>query len=143
MPNISQTYENLRSSRKFQKRFSVAVRLIIALFLIFFAMEAYKATKGGTNYGPAVGLGSGVLFCLVIAFWTGASAGSFRKIVDTKNEDIWHLMNALRHLHNMYSFLKTIVIGSLVLLLVGLALAAYEGFSTKPASDGAADTKKE
>jgi len=38
MSNISQTYQNLRSSKKFQKRFSVVVRLIIALFLIFFAI---------------------------------------------------------------------------------------------------------
>jgi len=38
MPNISQTYESLRSSRKFQKRFSITVRMIIALFLIFFAI---------------------------------------------------------------------------------------------------------
>lgn len=38
MSNISQTYQNLRTSRKFQKRFSVVVRLIIALFLIFFAI---------------------------------------------------------------------------------------------------------
>ncbi|HUR53539.1 MAG TPA: hypothetical protein VMZ71_05390 [Gemmataceae bacterium] len=122
------------------------MKILGLVFLIFFGMEAYKAAQGGTNYGPAVGLGSGALFCLVIAFWTGASAGSFRKIVDTKNEDIWHLMNALRHLHSMYSFLKTIVIGSLVLLLVGLALAAYEGFSTKPAADGGAtggDVRKE
>jgi ABC-type maltose transport system permease subunit len=38
MSNLSQTYQNLRTSRKFQKRFSVVVRLIIALFLIFFAI---------------------------------------------------------------------------------------------------------
>ncbi len=38
MSNISQTYQNLRTSRKFQKRFSIVVRLIIALFLIFFAI---------------------------------------------------------------------------------------------------------
>lgn len=38
MSNISQTYEELRSSQKFQKRFSVVVRLVVALFLIFFAV---------------------------------------------------------------------------------------------------------
>jgi len=38
MPNITQTYQDLRSSRKFQKRFSITVRMIIALFLIFFAI---------------------------------------------------------------------------------------------------------
>lgn len=38
MSNLSQTYQKLRTSKKFQKRFSVTVRLIIALFLIFFAI---------------------------------------------------------------------------------------------------------
>jgi arabinogalactan oligomer / maltooligosaccharide transport system permease protein len=38
MSNISQTYQRLRSSQKFQKRFSVGIRLVIALFLIFFAV---------------------------------------------------------------------------------------------------------
>jgi ABC-type maltose transport system permease subunit len=33
-----QTYENLRESRKFQRRFSVTVRFVIALILIFFAV---------------------------------------------------------------------------------------------------------
>ncbi|HLO27682.1 MAG TPA: sugar ABC transporter permease [Anaerolineales bacterium] len=38
MSNIAQTYQGLRSSQRFQKRFSVAVRLIVALLLIFFAI---------------------------------------------------------------------------------------------------------
>ena len=38
MSNMAQTYENLRSSQKFQRRLSVTVRLIVALFLIFFAI---------------------------------------------------------------------------------------------------------
>ncbi len=38
MSNISRTYQSLRSSQKFQKRFSVAIRLIIALFLIYFSI---------------------------------------------------------------------------------------------------------
>src|SRR5919106_1190164 len=38
MSSMTQTYENLRSSQKFQKRFSVVMRLIIALFLIVFSI---------------------------------------------------------------------------------------------------------
>ena len=38
MSNLSQSIETLRSSQKFQKQFSLVVRLIIALFLIFFAI---------------------------------------------------------------------------------------------------------
>ncbi len=38
MSNLSQSITSLRSSQKFQKRFSLIVRLIIALFLIFFSI---------------------------------------------------------------------------------------------------------
>jgi ABC-type maltose transport system permease subunit len=38
MSNVSRTFNTLRSSQKFQKRFSVAIRLIIALLLIAFSI---------------------------------------------------------------------------------------------------------
>ena len=38
MSNLTETYNNLRSSRKFQKRLSMGTRLIIALFLIIFSI---------------------------------------------------------------------------------------------------------
>ena len=38
MSNIAQTYQSLRSSQKFQRRFSVSARLVLALLLIFFAI---------------------------------------------------------------------------------------------------------
>jgi arabinogalactan oligomer/maltooligosaccharide transport system permease protein len=38
MSSISKSYQNLRSSQKFQKRVSIVIRLIIALFLIFFSI---------------------------------------------------------------------------------------------------------
>ncbi len=38
MSSMAQTYQDLRSSQKFQRRFSVVVRLVIAAILIFFAV---------------------------------------------------------------------------------------------------------
>ena len=38
MSSMAQTYQDIRSSTKFQKRFSITVRLIIAAILIFFAV---------------------------------------------------------------------------------------------------------
>src|SRR5512141_1390635 len=38
MSNLAATYQTLRSSQKFQKRFSIGLRLVIALILIFFAI---------------------------------------------------------------------------------------------------------
>ena len=37
MSNIASTYQRLRSSQKFQRRFSVAIRLLIAVILIIFS----------------------------------------------------------------------------------------------------------
>ena len=38
MSSVTQTYQSLRSSQRFRKRFSIGVRLFIALFLIFFSI---------------------------------------------------------------------------------------------------------
>ncbi|RPJ28575.1 MAG: ABC transporter permease subunit [Chloroflexi bacterium] len=38
MSNIAQSYQDLSSSQKFQKRFSTGIRLVIALLLIFFSV---------------------------------------------------------------------------------------------------------
>jgi hypothetical protein len=97
--------------------------LFLGLVLVVLCtLAATGAVQAGSGYGPPVGLGAAALLCLAIGFWTGGSANSFRKIVETKNEDIWHLMNALGQLHSMYSLLRTIILGSLVLAVVGLTL---------------------
>ena len=38
MSSLTQTYQDLRSSQRFQKRLSVGIRLVVALLLIFFAI---------------------------------------------------------------------------------------------------------
>jgi hypothetical protein len=67
---------------------------------------------------------SAAVLCTCTAFWTGSSAGSFQKIVETKNEDVWHLMNALGRLCSLFGMLRTLILAALVLLVVGLALGA-------------------
>lgn len=99
------------------------MQLLGLAFVILCTLSVTGAVQTGGGYGPPVGLGAAALLCLCIGFWTGGSASSFRKIVETKNEDIWHLMNALGRLNNMYSLLRTIILGSLVLAVVGLTLA--------------------
>src|SRR5262249_59179785 len=91
-------------------------------FLIFFGLLLYQAFQARAGYAPAVALGGAALICLAIGFWTSGSAHSFRRIVESKNQDIWHLMNALGSLRNMYGLLRTIILGSLVLAVIGLAL---------------------
>jgi hypothetical protein len=62
-----------------------------------------------------------VLF-LTFGLWAGNSAASFRKIAESKNEDVWNLMNALGSLSKMFALLRFLVIGALILLVLGAAV---------------------
>ncbi len=101
------------------------LKILALAFVVFFGLIVYDViqSKSG-NYGPAAGVGAGMLFFLCMGFWTGSAAHSFRRIVETKNEDIWHLMNALGSLKNMYAMLKGIIMLSLVLVVIGATLIA-------------------
>jgi len=103
------------------------MQLLGLAFVVLTALTATGAiqTGGMAGYGPMIGLGSAALLCLCIGFWTGGAATSFRKIVETKNEDVWHLMNALGQLGNMYGLLRTIILASLVGAVIALAMLAF------------------
>ncbi|HSQ56722.1 MAG TPA: hypothetical protein VLM40_13355 [Gemmata sp.] len=103
------------------------MQLMGLAFVVLCALTATGAVQTGkfTGYGIPIGFGAAALLCLCIGFWTGGAATSFRKIVETKNEDIWHLMGALGSLHNMYGLLRTIILGSLVLGVIAAAMAAF------------------
>ena len=95
-------------------------------FVVLAALTVAHAINANTGgYGPAVGLGAAALLCLCVGFWTGGAATSFRKIAETKNEDVWHLMNAVGSLRAMYGLLRTIILGSLVLAVISLGLIAF------------------
>ena len=97
-------------------------------FVVLAALTVAHAVNTGAGvglYGPAIGLGSAALMCLCIGFWTGGAATSFRRIAETKNEDVWHLMNAVGSLRAMYGLLRTIILGTLVLSVIGLGLIAF------------------
>ena len=95
-------------------------------FVVLTALTVAHAINANTGgYGPAVGLGAAALLCLCVGFWTGGAATSFRKVAETKNEDVWHLMNAVGSLRAMYGLMRTIILGSLVLAVIGLGLIAF------------------
>jgi hypothetical protein len=64
----------------------------------------------------------------VLGIWTRSAAASFQKIVDTKGNDIMHLMNALSSLYSMYSLIWTLLVLTLLAALLGLALTVYLAF---------------
>lgn len=97
-------------------------------FVVLASLSAASVAKAGATvgmYGPAIGLGAAALLCLSVGFWTGGAATSFRKVAETKNEDVWHLMNAVGSLRSMYGLMRTIILGALVLAFVGLGLVAF------------------
>jgi hypothetical protein len=98
-------------------------------FVVLAALTGVQAANAGASgvgpYGPAIGLGAAALLCLCVGFWTGGAATSFRKIAETKNEDVWHLMNAVGSLRSMYGLLRLIILGSLVLSVIGLGMVAF------------------
>ncbi len=105
------------------------MQLVGLAFVVLAALTGVHAANTGANniagYGPAVGLGAAAMLCLCVGFWTGGAADSFRKVAETRNEDVWHLMKAVGSLRAMYGLLRTIILGSLVLAVVGLGLAAF------------------
>jgi hypothetical protein len=104
--------------------FAGLMKLLGLVFLIVCGLQVYSALHAEKiwAWAPVIGLGAATLFCLALGFWTSGSAHSFRRVVESKNEDVWHLMTALRKLHAMYSLLRTIIYGSLVLAAVGVVV---------------------
>jgi hypothetical protein len=98
-------------------------------FVVLATLTTVQVVNAGSTsiagYGPAIGLGAAALLSLCVGFWTGGAANSFRKVAETKNEDVWHLMNAVGSLRSMYGLMRTIILGSLVLSVVGLGMLAY------------------
>jgi hypothetical protein len=107
------------------------LQLLGVAFATLCALQILVVVKSGAGYIPAIGLGAGALFCLTFGFWTARASNSFHRMVATKNEDIWHLMNALGKLHSMYAFMRFIILVSLILAAVGLALAIWGMFRSQ------------
>ena len=127
----SDRYEFSDEHNKAFSRLADAMRSVGSLllllglsFTVFFALLMYHAAETSGNYGPAAGVGAAMVLFLAMGFWTGSAAHSFRRIVETKNEDVWHLMNAVGSLTNMYGTIRALALLGLVLVVVGVSLLA-------------------
>ena len=104
------------------------LQLLGVAFATLCGLQIVAVVKTQSGYVPAIALGAGALFCLAFGYWTARASNSFTRIVESKNEDIWHLMSALGKLHDMYAFTRFIILLTLILVVVGLALALFEMF---------------
>ncbi len=112
-----------------------AVLLLVAIgYAIWKQQPPAGATEGKLHLGPwgqVLAVLPFALFFLTFGFWAGKAAASFRKIAETKNEDQWHLMNALGSLKNMFATLRFLMYTALVLLLVGAAVVGLGAWLDK------------
>lgn len=111
------------------------IAVIIALFTKQMTGLPEGVKEGPMHTGPwgyAVMLAPFALLFLTFGLWAGGSAAAFRKIAETKNEDIWNLMTALNSLGKMFAMLRFLVIAALVLLVVGAAVVGIGKMIDKP-----------
>jgi hypothetical protein len=93
--------------------------------------EDYSLEKLPANnhlWGIAINLGVVGLFYLLMGVWTRSAGASFLNIVTTQGSDITHLMNGLRSLYSMYSFIYTLLVVTLLLGLFSIVLTLYSYF---------------
>ena len=91
--------------------------------------EQYSLDKLPANnhlWGIAIGTGAAGLFYLLLGIWTRSASKSFRKIVDTRGNDISNLMNGLWALHRMFSLLYILLLLVLLAGVVSLGLTLYK-----------------
>ncbi|MCU0706183.1 MAG: hypothetical protein MUF18_19645 [Fimbriiglobus sp.] len=113
----------------------VGVLLLVALVLAWLKQQPSGEKPGQLHLGSwsvVIGLLPLTVLFLTFGFWAGKAAGSFRKIAESKNEDVWNLMNALGSLKNMFAMLRFLMLATLVLLVVGAIVAGVGHFIYDP-----------
>jgi hypothetical protein len=94
--------------------------------------DQYSLDKLPSNdhlWGIALNAAVVGLFYLLMGSWTRSAGGAFRKIVDTRGNDISNLMNGLAALHRMYSLVYMLLIITLLCGIISLGLTLYKSFS--------------
>jgi hypothetical protein len=118
---ISGLSDNMRA-------FATLMKILGLVFFIFCALTAVAAYKNWSEHhvwhtwGFPVILGAIGLLAVTFGFWTSSASNSFRKIAETRNEDVWHLMNALGSLKALYGTMRTMIIAALVVAVIGAVL---------------------
>lgn len=119
------------------RSFATLMYVLGLVFLVFGGLTAGAAyqnmQKSGNwhTWGFPVILGAVALLAVMFGMWTGSASKSFRKIVETRNQDVWHLMNALGSLRNMYGTMRMMIIFAVVLAVIGAVLIAFGMYTSE------------
>lgn len=139
--NFSSLSDSMRAFANLMKILGAVfgVLMVIAVIVALFTKQATALPEGVKDgpmhtgpWGYVLMLAPFALLFLTFGFWAGGSAASFRKIAETRNEDVWNLMNALNSLGKMFALLRFLVIAALILLVVGAAVVGIGKMIDKP-----------
>ena len=121
--------DSMRAFANLMKILGAAFAVLVVVAIIYAAVSRGKPLEGQAEGPMRVGpwgfvlmLAPFALLFLTFGLWAGGAAGSFRKIAETKNQDVWNLMNALTSLGRMFALLRFLILAALVLLVVGAAV---------------------
>ena len=122
----NRTFSSLSDAMKSFANLMMILGLVFGVLLVISGLMAY-ADRG--SWGLPIGFGAVTLLALAFGVWTGSSSKSFMKVAQSKNEDVWNLMNALGSLKSMFGFMRLMTIVTIVLLLVAAAILGFAAFS--------------
>jgi uncharacterized membrane protein YbhN (UPF0104 family) len=105
------------------------MNLVGFLFLVLCGLLVWRVVERKEGYAAALGVGTAAAAFLTIGVQTFWAGRSFRRIVETKGRDTWHLMNALETLRGMYGLLRLIIVASAVLVVLAVVLWLIDYYS--------------
>ena len=125
----SQSYEFNNTQERLIRELSDKMRFV-SYFLI--AIGALLIISGIARIGRGGfgGIINGIIQ-LLIGIWTNKAASSFRQIVDTRENDIENLMNALGELRKLYALQYWLLILALIVIGIGLLAAIFLSLSAR------------
>ena len=131
--------DSMRAYANLMKILGGVFALLLIVAVIVALLTKGKPPEGLTDgpmhtrpWGYVLMLAPFALLFLTFGLWAGGSAASFRKIVETKNEDMWNLLNALNSLSKMFALMRFLVIAALVLLVIGAAVVGIGAMTQVP-----------
>ena len=125
----SQSYEFNNTQERLIRELSDKMRFVsyflIAIGALLIISGIARIARGGFG-----GIINGIIQ-LLIGIWTNKAASSFRQIVDTRENDIENLMNALGELRKLYALQYWLLILALIVIGIVLLAAIFLSLSTR------------
>lgn len=102
-------------------RFVSAASLAVGAFVLILGL-AGLATQGKAAIGPAIGDFAEAVVFVLIGVWLQRAVDAFNRVIDTKGDDITHLLNAIRELTRVFSLQRTVLVLAVILIVLGIGI---------------------